>query len=438
MLEQLFSDHLRTQRERMDEALETEGIESLAIYAGAPRMQYLDDQPYPFKVNPHFKLLVPVAEPQHCWLLYRPNHSAKLIFWQPLDYWHKPPADPSGFWTQHFDIEIVREPGDAKAHIADLPHCAFIGEWNEQFVDWGFVQTNPARLLDRLHFTRAIKTAYEVECVRRASRTGAAGHRAAAAAFRAGASEYGIHLAYLAATQHSENELPYPNIVALNENCSVLHYQYQERSVPAQRFSFLIDAGAQFAGYASDITRTYSWADDEFDTLIEEMHKLQLTLCSQVRDGVDYATIHLDAHVRIGNLLEDAGLTSLSGSDAVQSGLTNVFFPHGVGHLLGLQVHDVAGFMITPEGTSKNKPSGHPYLRLTRTLSPGFVVTIEPGIYFIDSLLDTARASSLSQYIDWDAIERFKPCGGIRIEDDVLCTAGEPENLTRDAFALCI
>ncbi len=438
MLDTLYTAHLAVQRQRTDEALAAAGLDSLAIYAGGTRMQFLDDQPYPFKVNPHFRLWVPLADPLHCWIIYQPNTKLKLVFWQPVDYWHKPPALPAGYWTDHFDIQVVRDPSDAKSHFENLSRCAFIGEWQSEFADWGFAHANPKGLLDRLHFSRAIKTEYEVECMRRASKLGASGHRAGEAAFRAGGSEYEIHLAYLQATGHTENELPYPSIVALNENSSVLHYQHQERTAPSQRFSLLVDAGAQFAGYASDITRTYSWADDEFDSLVEEMHKLQLALCAQVRNGVEYSSIHLDAHLRIANLLHAADFISLAGEDAVASGLSGIFFPHGIGHLLGLQVHDVAGFMISPDGSTKARPEGHPYLRLTRTLSPGFAVTIEPGIYFIDMLLESARTSPHGKHINWSTVERFKPCGGIRIEDDVVCTEGAPENLTRDAFAACL
>ena len=114
--------------------------------------------------------------------------------------------------------------------------------------------------------------------------------------------------------------------------------------------------------------------------------------------------------------------------------MSGVFFPHGVGHLLGLQVHDVAGFSIDADGTQKGAPAGHPYLRLTRTLEPGFVVTIEPGLYFIDALLEQARSSAHGKHINWQQVERFRPYGGIRIEDNVACTDGAPENLTRPAL----
>jgi Xaa-Pro dipeptidase len=264
---------------------------------------------------------------------------------------------------------------------------------------------------------------------------GARGHVAAQAAFRAGESEYAIHMEFIRATGHTESELPYPSIVALNENTAVLHYQNQERQAPDKALSFLIDAGAAFGGYGCDITRTYSRSDDEFAELVADMHELQLALCDKVRMNVDYASIHLDAHLAISRVLHERKIIRQSPEAALASGLSSVFFPHGIGHLLGLQVHDVAGFTVNIDGTQKARPPGHPYLRLTRTLEPGFVVTIEPGLYFIDALLGEARKSKHAADIDWQRVEQFRPYGGVRIEDDVACTSDAPENLTRAAFA---
>jgi Xaa-Pro dipeptidase len=121
--------------------------------------------------------------------------------------------------------------------------------------------------------------------------------------------------------------------------------------------------------------------------------------------------------------------------EALALGLTSTFFPHGLGHLLGLQVHDVAGFAASETGGRIERPEGHPFLRLTRVLQPGMVVTIEPGLYFIDSLLSRLRASDHARHIDWTRVEALAPFGGIRIEDDVVCTTDAPENLSREAFA---
>jgi Xaa-Pro dipeptidase len=280
-----------------------------------------------------------------------------------------------------------------------------------------------------------VKTAYELECLRHASRIAARGHLAARDSFFAGASEFEVHLAYCAATGLREEELPYGNIIAFDAGAAVLHYQHLDRRSGRPRRSFLIDAGAQVRGYAADITRTYSAADDEFRALVDAMDGLQRRMCDSIRKGTDYRDVHLAAHRMIAGLLHDAGVIACAADTAVSSGLSSVFFPHGIGHLLGLQVHDVAGLARDASGAEILRPPGHPYLRLTRTLEPGFVVTVEPGLYFIDLLLDAARADARGKFIRWDTVERLRPYGGIRVEDDVVCTDDIPENLTRDAFA---
>lgn len=433
-LPQLYSAHLQIQRHHTDQALAATKFDALAIYAGGQHLQFLDDQPYPFKPNPHFRWWTPLAEPVDCWIVHRPGRRLQLIFLQPADYWYKPPEMPHDFWTSEFDITVIREAAEAKSHMTGLGRCAFIGEWREEFAEWGFAAHNPEGLLHRLHYVRAFKTEYELECMRRASQLAARAHKAAEAAFRGGASEYEIHMTYVRASGQTESELPYPSIVALNSNTAVLHYQNQERTPPTQPRSFLIDAGAQFHGYASDVTRTYSREHDDFAKMIDAMNEQQLQLCSEVRAGTDYTDIHLSAHRRIARILRDFDVIKDSADDAVASGLSSVFFPHGIGHLLGLQVHDIAGFSVTPDGKRKEPPPGHPYLRLTRTLEPGFVVTIEPGLYFIEALLSKARTSPLAARINWRQVERFEPYGGIRVEDNVAATNGAPENLTRLAF----
>ena len=125
----------------------------------------------------------------------------------------------------------------------------------------------------------------------------------------------------------------------------------------------------------------------------------------------------------------------MSPESAVESGVSSAFFPHGLGHLLGLQVHDVGGFQKDESGGTIDKPKGHPYLRLTRDIEPRMVMTIEPGLYFIDMLLAELKDKPVSRDVNWEKVDRFHKYGGIRIEDDVVCTDAAPENLTRDAFA---
>jgi Xaa-Pro dipeptidase len=109
--------------------------------------------------------------------------------------------------------------------------------------------------------------------------------------------------------------------------------------------------------------------------------------------------------------------------------------PHGIGHLLGVQVHDVGGFMENESGGTIDPPSGHPFLRLTRVLEEDMVLTVEPGLYIIDLLLENLRGTPAETHVNWNTVDRLRPFGGVRIEDNVRVLADGNENLTRDAFA---
>ena len=433
-LASLYPQHIDTLLARSAEALQRGGFAHLLIPSGTLHYQAFDDRDYPYAVNPQFKAWLPLTRAPGSWLLISPGQRPKLLFLQPHDYWHVVPDAPSGYWVEHFDIVTIRTPDEVLAHLPqDLASCAIVGEPQSALGD--VIPNNPAAVVQYLEYHRAFKTPYEIEMMRQASRIGVRAHRAAERAFRAGASEFGIHLTYCQAAGQDANDLPYGNIVALNEHGAVLHYTDRDRVPPKPVRSFLIDAGASFGGYASDITRTYSAADDEFAAMIRAVDAAQLTLCDHVRTGTDYAHIHLQAHLLLAGVLREFGVLKVSPEDALASGVSSAFFPHGIGHGIGLQVHDVAGFAASDSGGTIAKPDGHPYLRLTRTLAPGMVVTIEPGIYFIDMLLDELKAKGLGDAVDWARVEAFKPFGGIRIEDDVVCTEGAPINLTREAFA---
>jgi Xaa-Pro dipeptidase len=433
-LDQLYKPHLQTLMRRTEQSLAASGFDALVIHAGSPPMQFLDDQDYPYKVNPHFKAWVPIVDNPRCILVIKPGSRPKVLFHVPSDYWHKPATLPQAPWTAEVDLIALDEPSKASGQWARLGRVAFIGP-DAFATGTDPASINPPDLLTRLHYDRAVKTGYELECMRRASELGARGHRAALAAFRSGASEYEAHMRYLLAAGQREEEMPYNNIVAYNENAAVLHYQHLERAAPKFMRSFLIDAGAQYRGYASDITRTHAAFPGRFADLVDAVDTAQQTLCDEIVAGRDYREVHLSAHRALGDVMQRVGLTKLPGQAALELGVTSVFFPHGIGHLLGLQVHDVGGVMADTLGHERQRPEGHPYLRLTRMLEPGVVVTVEPGIYLIDSLLAAAHADSRRAHIDWDVVDELKPFGGIRIEDNVVATAARAENMTRDAFA---
>lgn len=433
----IYTAHVTINKLRHDVALAESKFDHAVIFSGALHYQFLDDMAYPFKVNPHFKAWVPVTDNPNCFIVYTPGVKPKLLYFQPVDYWHKVASKPTEKWVEKFDLVMIAHPDEAKQHIPS-GRVAFLGEWDERFASWGDLTPNPEAVMNSLHWDRSKKTEYEIECLRRANVRGARGHLAAERAFRDGLSEFEIHFQYLRAADHVEEEVPYGNIIACNEHGSTLHYYHHDRTELDQShlYSFLIDAGAQFNGYASDITRTYSRSKDELHELIDAMNTMQLELVDACKPNVNYIDLHLLAHRKVAEILLRFGFVrDLTAEATVESGVSSTFFPHGLGHFLGLQVHDVGGFMGDRTGHTIAKPAGHPYLRITRVVDTGMVLTIEPGLYFIESLLGELQKSANAKYVDWTKVNAFRKYGGIRIEDDILITENGNENFTRAAFA---
>ena len=434
-LETSFGPHLAVVTARTAHALEACGYSALLVHSGSLLTVFEDDRTYPFETHAPFKVWAPLSDVPDCFVYFEPGRTPLLVFNQPVDFWYKSAELPRDYWTRHFEIRPSPDLAGTRKHLpAELQRVAYIGDPFPELQSWGIGEINPRRLMRHLDYGRATKTPYELACMREANRMGVKGHLATAEAFAEGASEFEIELAFLKACGLREQELPYNPIIALNDGGAVLHYQVLEKRAPAERHSLLIDAGAEFSGYASDITRTHALRAGDFATLIERMDEMQQSLCADLRAGVDWKDVQLRTHELTGKLLREADIITCSAEESVATGVTNVFFPHGIGHLLGIEVHDVGGFMASPDGGDIPRPDGHPFLRLTRVLQKGFVVTVEPGIYFIDQLLDAARADARASKINWPRVASLRKFGGIRIEDNVAITDTGCENLTRDAF----
>jgi len=432
----LYAEHIEIIARRHDHALEQAGASHAVIFSGNPRIAFFDDYQMPFKPNPHFVNWAPLTRLPFSYIVYTPGASPLLIYFQPHDYWHVVPGTPDGYWTGQFDIRIVHSLDDVAKHLPqDREKCIVIGEINDDALAFGIERVNPTTATNILHYARGVKTAYELAIMRLSSIRGATGHTAAKTAFRDGMSEFEIHRAYCQAVSHTDPELPYGNIVGLNNHGAVLHYTDLDRQAPAESHSFLIDAGAQVHGYASDITRTYSFEDQRFQDLIDRMDVMEREIVSQVQAGVDYRELHIGTHRLLAGVLVDAELATGDPDTLLETGVTSAFFPHGLGHLLGIQVHDVGGFMENESGTTIDPPSGHPFLRLTRVLEKDMVLTIEPGLYAIDMLLENLRGTPAENHVNWTTVDWLRPFGGIRIEDNVRVLVNDRENLTRDAFA---
>ncbi len=435
-LHTLFSAHIQQLCARFDKALAHEGVSALVLPSGEPKTMFLDDMEYPFVVNPQFKLWVPVTHTPHCWVVYRQGEKPWFIFYEANDFWHKTFQLQRDFWTEFFHIQVIHQPEQAFRYLpGNDADVAMIGEWHSCYQgQLDQLRLNPEALIHMLDFARTQKTAYEISCIQTANTIAAQGHQAAKAAFREGKSELAIHLDYLGATAQMEHELPYGNIIALNENAATLHYQHCQPQPPSTLRSFLIDAGASCRGYAADITRTYAREDDRFAEMIVAFDVLQQSLVAQLKPGVDFVALHHRTHEKIAHWMAEFDLLTTTAETAFEQGITRTFLPHGLGHYLGLQVHDVAGKQATREGDMIAQPENYPFLRLLKVLDPGNVVTIEPGFYLIPALMAELKKTPAAKAVNWPQIEKLIPYGGIRIEDDVVITAEGHTNLTRQAM----
>ena len=432
-LGQLYPAHIAELQQRTHTVLARENIQSLIIHSGQEIKVFLDDYGYPFKVNPHFKHWLPLVDVPNCWLIINGSDKPVLIYYQPVDFWHKVIDLEDSFWNEFFDIKILSKATDVEKYLPyDKKGLAYVGSHIEVAKALGFELINPEGTLNFLHYHRAYKTLYEQECMRQSNAIAVKGHKAAKIAFLQGSSEFDIQQTYLKAVHHTANETPYGNIIALNENSSILHYTALDRGVPQAHRSFLIDAGANFHGYASDITRTYSFKRNPFAELIARMNQLMLNAVDRLKPGLSYVDLHISTYRDIGHVLAEFDLINVDADTAVDSGIISTFFPHGLGHHLGLQTHDVGGFMADQRGYHVNTPEAHPFLRTSRVIEANQVFTIEPGLYFIDSLLSTLKQSKNTGMVNWVNIEKFMPFGGIRIEDNIIVHQSHNENMTRD------
>ena len=432
---ELYSDHLEEWSRRFTKACDACKVDGIIVFSGTEKQKFRDDSGYPFFVEPYFKAWLPLSSPNSA-LKILPGETPLLVCAQKIDFWYAPLEIPVNFWTHHFEIRFVESMalllGELGGPIANL---AAIGE--DANTSMGFSSINDAKLLAYLDFYRAFKTPYEVACIEESNRISATGHAAVQTALTeepCRRSEFDLNQIYCSATQQREADLPYQNIVALNEHASILHYQNMDRTPPEEFRSFLLDAGAEFNGYASDVTRTHSSGLESFDALISSMDTVQKRLCAGARSGVSFVALNDFAHRLLADVLEEHKIVSCGAEDSYNLGITKIFLPHGLGHLLGLQVHDAGGHLNTLEETGIPPPDEHPFLRLTRTLEPGFVITIEPGLYFIPSLLETLRSSSMKNMINWNRVDVLMPYGGIRIEDNILVTDTASRNLSRPAL----
>lgn len=430
----MYRDHLAALEREYATLLQQTGWDGVVIHSGTPlRKSVFDDQYWPLRPTPHFQHWLPLAQAD-CALLVTPGSRPVLYRNVAISFWEGKVAPESDHFWDSFDIVDVAGPEAVKDHVPAGRKLVFIGEDTTRAEMWGIPTEarNAETLAQQLDLLRSRKSDYELACIAEANRRASAGHEAVLAAFREGDySELQLHLKYLEATQQDDPETPYKNIVALGDHAATLHHVDYGRAPHHGAQSLLIDAGATCNGYHSDITRTavkgHTAAGEVFGALVSELEGLQREMCRRVRTGIHYQQLHNESHELLAGVLRSVGVGAASESELVETGVTRKFLPHGLGHSLGLQTHDVGCALVRPD-------ENNPFLRNTSRIEVGQVFTIEPGCYFIGPLLDELRAGPNAAAVDWSLVAQLAPFGGVRIEDDLAVTDGEIRNFTREVL----
>ena len=287
----------------------------------------------------------------------------------------------------------------------------------------------PFELQEKINAIRRVKDPAEVDLIRQTARMAYAGYQKVKDFLRPGVTERQIQIEFEAEVLRAGAEkFPYESIVGSGPNSAVLH-AIPTRRVLKENELVLIDAGADLFDYCVDITRTFS-SSHAFTSRQKEIYDLVLEAqnraIAKCRPGVEWSDVHKEAARILASGLKQLGLLACEPETALESGAISVFLPHGVGHMVGLKVRDVGGLLLQEERTHCGVR-----LRVDLPLQENFIMTVEPGLYFVPALLNHSetRAKYRSE-IHWNEVEKWLDFGGIRIEDDILIGADGPENLT--------
>ncbi len=283
-----------------------------------------------------------------------------------------------------------------------------------------------------LNQVRRRKDPVELSRMREAERATRTGFAALVPMLEPGRTERELQIELEAAFFRAGAEfLAFDTIIASGPNSAVLHFAPTDRALGDGEL-VLVDAGAEFRGYASDVSRTYP-VSDAFTPEQAQLHELVrqagLAGIDRCRVGVEFADVHRAAALVIAEGLIDFGLLRGDPENLVEQGTVSLFFPHGVGHMVGLGVRDASEVL---PGRQTNADAV-PRLRVDLPLEAGHVLTIEPGVYFVPALLqDRGTRARHRDSVRWERVEELLGFGGIRLEQNVLVTEQGAEVVTRD------
>lgn len=413
-------DHLIARRRRIAPALGLRD-EILLIYAGVPIPLPEDsDQLYPFFAHADYYYLTELNCPggvlaydprEDRWDSFVPATTESEHIWEGRTPWPGQPAPALDSWfATRRDRPLVCL-GRPTTSVAFDPVLARV------------VQS-------RFHHARRAKDAHEIGLLRQAVSATAAGFAKARDLLQPGITERRLQIEIEAEFfRHGADVTGYETIVGTGPDSAVLHFPPGKRETRAGDF-VLIDAGASCARYTADVSRTYVVGQPtpfqrDLHQIVREAQHRAIARC---RPGAEWKDIHLAAAVDLVAGLVEMDLMRGAPEGLVEREAHELFYPHGLGHMVGLGVRDASG--LAPGRIKDPRPSLRS-LRMDLPLEPGYVVTVEPGLYFIRPLLENPdRRTRFRDCVNWVLVDRHADLGGIRIEDNLLITDGEPEVLT--------
>lgn len=413
--------------------------ESAIVYMkGADLMyRYDTDYEFPFRQESNFWYLTGVNEPDfHLVLdlknqdyhLFAPNRDAQYAVWHGRVKTKDQLQDE--YQPDHLHYEgklpqVIKNIDPDKIYCLNQEQSEFIEQFERE------LPIDLDTLEDALTHCRVFKTGWELDQMREAARVNNIAHRAVLNALEPGKYEHEMKAVFdYHQIKNGLTQDAYNGIFAAGKNSAILHYVENNREIKDGDL-FLIDAGFESNGYASDFTRTYP-ANGEFTDgqakIYEAVLEAQKQVIGAAEPDVKMEELHILAARVMMQGLKDADIVSGSIDDLMEKDIFALFFPHGLGHFLGLDTHDVGGY---PKGVERIDRPGIKYLRMRRTLQPGMVLTIEPGLYFVPALLKPAlEDEEKSQFLNASKLNEMMDFGGVRIEDNIIVTDEGCENLT--------
>ena len=392
------------------------------VHSGSPiQKSGGHDQTYPFLPHPDYFWLTGSRRPQGISAYTRSQGWVDFVV---------PVSREEKIWEGGNEVVVGKDLNTFEAWLSEQNGKVFnLGQFAGKEKYSKVSEEERAHIQEVFSEVRRVKDSSEIELVRNIALMASHGYNKIASFIKPGVTERQIQLVYEneVLTQGAE-KMPYDSIVGTGTNSAILHAIPTHRVVKEGDL-VLIDAGGDIQDYCVDITRVYPASGRFSDRqkfiyeLVKEAQTASIALC---RPGTEWREVHLASAKVMARGLKEIGVLNVGVDEALETGAVGCFFPHGVGHMVGLRVRDVGG---TPNPNPKKYAGAR--LRVDMKLGEGYLMTVEPGLYFIEALLNDAETrSTFKNHINWSETEKWMDFGGVRIEDDIHVTKNGPENLT--------